>query len=42
METTLRAIAQLGLMFRWLVDDISGQAVSVLKASDAIARVTAN
>lgn len=38
METTLRAIAQLGLMFRWLVDDISGQAVSVLKASDAIAR----
>ncbi|WP_261642311.1 PAS domain-containing methyl-accepting chemotaxis protein [Erwinia mallotivora] len=34
--TTLRAIAQLGLMFRWLVDDVSEQAVGVLSASDAI------
>ncbi|WP_034911578.1 PAS domain-containing methyl-accepting chemotaxis protein [Erwinia sp. 9145] len=36
--TTLRAIGQLGLMFRWLVDDVSGQAVNVLSASDAIAQ----
>ena len=36
--TTLRSIGQLGLMFRWLVDDVSGQAVNVLSASDAIAR----
>ncbi len=35
--TTLRAIGQLGLMFRWLVDDVSGQAINVLSASDAIA-----
>ncbi|KAA5928203.1 MULTISPECIES: PAS domain-containing methyl-accepting chemotaxis protein [Pantoea] len=35
---TLRAIGQLGLMFRWLVDDVSGQAINVLSASDAIAR----
>ncbi|MBP2196129.1 methyl-accepting chemotaxis protein [Pantoea cypripedii] len=35
---TLRAIGQLGLMFRWLVDDVSGQAINVLGASDAIAR----
>lgn len=35
---TLRAIGQLGLMFRWLVDDVSGQANNVLSASDAIAR----
>nr|WP_154325435.1 PAS domain-containing methyl-accepting chemotaxis protein [Pantoea sp. 201603H] len=34
---TLRAIGQLGLMFRWLVDDVSGQALNVLSASDAIA-----
>ncbi len=33
---TLRAINQLGLMFRWLVNDVSGQAVTVLKASDAL------
>ncbi|PPS57808.1 hypothetical protein CRX72_06960 [Pantoea sp. BRM17] len=32
---TLRAIGQLGLMFRWLVDDVSGQAINVLSASDA-------
>ncbi|WP_158785060.1 PAS domain-containing methyl-accepting chemotaxis protein [Pantoea sp. BAV 3049] len=36
--TTLRAIGQLGLMFRWLVDDVSGQAINVLSASDAIAQ----
>ncbi|WP_067704390.1 PAS domain-containing methyl-accepting chemotaxis protein [Erwinia sp. ErVv1] len=36
--TTLRAVGQLGLMFRWLVDDISGQAVNVLSGSDAIAQ----
>lgn len=35
---TLRAIGQLGLMFRWLVDDVSGQAINVLSASGAIAR----
>ena len=34
---TSRAISQLGLMFRWLVDDVSGQAINVLSASDAIA-----
>ncbi|PKH25742.1 hypothetical protein CIG19_04245 [Enterobacterales bacterium CwR94] len=33
---TLRAISQLGLMFRWLVNDVSGQAVMVLKASDTL------
>lgn len=36
--TTQRAIGQLGLMFRWLVNDVSGQALNVLSASDAIAR----
>ncbi|WP_312042615.1 methyl-accepting chemotaxis protein, partial [Erwinia sp.] len=34
--TTLRAVGQLGLMFRWLLDDVSGQAVNVMSASDAI------
>ncbi len=34
---TLRAIGQLGLMFRWLVDDVSGQAINVLSASDKMA-----
>ncbi|WP_075182800.1 PAS domain-containing methyl-accepting chemotaxis protein [Pantoea sp. 1.19] len=33
---TLRAIGQLGLMFRWLVNDVSGQAITVLNASDAL------
>lgn len=33
---TLRAISQLGLMFRWLINDVSSQAVSVLKATDAL------
>jgi len=36
--TTLRAVGQLGLMFRWLVDDVSGQAINVMSASDAIAQ----
>jgi len=36
--TTLRAVGQLGLMFRWLVDDVSGQAINVLSASDSIAQ----
>ncbi|MGG7447372.1 methyl-accepting chemotaxis protein [Kosakonia oryzendophytica] len=33
---TLRAINQLGLMFRWLVNDVSGQAQNVLKSSDSL------
>lgn len=33
---TLRAISQLGLMFRWLINDVSSQAVTVLKATDAL------
>lgn len=33
---TLRAISQLGLMFRWLINDVSSQAVTVLKAADAL------
>jgi aerotaxis receptor len=33
---TLRAVNQLGLMFRWLVDDVSAQALSVLKTSDIL------
>ncbi|MCK8373924.1 hypothetical protein LXA19_18210, partial [Erwinia amylovora] len=37
--TTLRAIGQLGLMFRWQVDDVSGQAINELIASDAIAQI---
>ena len=36
--TTLRAIGQLGLMFRWLVNDVSGQAINVRSASDSIAQ----
>ncbi|QOV65862.1 methyl-accepting chemotaxis protein [Kosakonia pseudosacchari] len=35
---TLRAISQLGLMFRWLVNDVSGQAMTVLKASESLRR----
>ena len=35
---TLRAIGQLGLMYRLLVDDVSGQAINLLSASDALAR----
>lgn len=33
---TLRAISQLGLMLRWLVDDVSTQALNVLKTSDTL------
>ncbi|AQV97169.1 PAS domain S-box protein [Cupriavidus necator] len=35
---TLRTISQLGLMFRWLIDDVSGQVVNVQTASNEIAR----
>lgn len=35
---TLRAISQLGLMFRWLVDDVSNQASTVLKTSADMAQ----
>jgi len=34
---TLRAISQLGLMFRWLVNDVSGQVSNVQVASSEIA-----
>ncbi len=36
--TTLRAISQLGLMFRWLVNDVSSQVVTVRQGSDALAQ----
>jgi aerotaxis receptor len=35
---TLRAISQLGLMFRWLIDDVSQQVMTVQKASTEIAQ----
>ncbi|WP_114239229.1 PAS domain-containing methyl-accepting chemotaxis protein [Dyella sp. C9] len=35
---TLRAVGQLGLMFRWLIDDVADQAVRVQKASHDIAQ----
>ncbi|MCY1218329.1 Aerotaxis receptor [compost metagenome] len=35
---TLRTISQLGLMFRWLIDDVSAQVVNVQTASNEIAR----
>jgi aerotaxis receptor len=35
---TLRAIGQLGLMFRWLINDVSSQAVNVLNAADALCK----
>ncbi|WP_321857301.1 methyl-accepting chemotaxis protein [Paraburkholderia tropica] len=34
----LRTISQLGLMFRWLIDDVSGQVVNVQTASNEIAQ----
>lgn len=34
---TLRAVGQLGLMFRWLIDDVSGQVMSVRSASHTLA-----
>lgn len=33
---TLRAINQLGLMFRWLVNDVNEQAITVLKSSESL------
>lgn len=35
---TLRTISQLGLMFRWLIDDVSGQVFNVQTASNEIAQ----
>ncbi len=35
---TLRTISQLGLMFRWLIDDVSGQVLNVQTASNEIAQ----
>ncbi len=35
---TLRSIGQLGLMFRWLIDDVSSQVVNVQTAIDEIAQ----
>ena len=37
---TLRTINQLGLMFRWLVDDVSEQVLNVQRASNEIAQAT--
>ncbi|WP_058912461.1 PAS domain-containing methyl-accepting chemotaxis protein [Entomohabitans teleogrylli] len=36
--TTLRAISQLGLMFRWLVNDVSSQVFDVREGSDSLAK----
>lgn len=35
---TLRTISQLGLMFRWLIDDVSEQVINVQTASNEIAQ----
>ncbi|WP_338515448.1 methyl-accepting chemotaxis protein [Erwinia aphidicola] len=35
---TLRAVGQLGLMFRWLIKDVSDQVLDVHRASDELAR----
>ncbi|WP_295642052.1 PAS domain-containing methyl-accepting chemotaxis protein [uncultured Methylibium sp.] len=35
---TLRTISQLGLMFRWLIDDVSGQVLNVQTAINEIAQ----
>ena len=35
---TLRTISQLGLMFRWLIDDVSGQVANVQVATSEIAQ----
>jgi len=37
---TLRAIGQLGLMFRWLVDDVSEQVVGLEASAEVISRAT--
>jgi aerotaxis receptor len=36
--TTMRAISQLGLMFRWLIDDVSQQVLNVRTAVEEIAK----
>lgn len=36
--TTMRTISQLGLMFRWLIDDVSQQVLNVRTAVEEIAR----
>ncbi|WP_370681918.1 methyl-accepting chemotaxis protein [Comamonas sp. GB3 AK4-5] len=36
--TTMRTISQLGLMFRWLIDDVSHQVLNVRTAVEEIAR----
>lgn len=36
----LRTVGQLGLMFRWVVDDVSGQAIKVQMATNEIAEGT--
>ncbi len=36
--TTLRTVGQLGLMFRWLIDDVAGQVGNVQNASNEIAQ----
>lgn len=38
----LRTVGQLGLMFRWVVDDVSGQAMKVQSATNEIAEGTNN
>jgi aerotaxis receptor len=35
---TMRAVSQLGLMFRWLIDDVSQQVMTVQAATDEIAQ----
>jgi aerotaxis receptor len=35
---TLRAVGQMGVMFRWLVDDVSSQVMTVRNASDVLAQ----
>ena len=35
---TLRTVSQLGLMFRWLIDDVSEQVLNVERAISAIAQ----
>jgi aerotaxis receptor len=35
---TLRTISQLGLMFRWIVDDVSGQVLNIQTATSEIAQ----
>ncbi len=39
---TLRTIGQLGLMFRWVIDDVSGQVLNVQSATNEIAQGNAD